>query len=125
MAVEVIFYSLAPKPPARGARAFEAVAVGKTSRGRKWYRLEATPETVYQFPDATGALAVEDWYFRNTPLDGSSWVAYSLGGEVFPLGNDDALARTPGGRAAVDNAVSCHRKGKPGWVVFIGGSGDE
>lgn len=125
MAVSVVFYSLAPKPSARGVKSFEAALAGKTSRGRKWYRLEATPETVYQFPDDYDEVAVIDWYYSNLLANREHWVAFRLCGELFSLGNDAVLQHIPGGREALTNALAFHEKGKPGWVVFIGGDGHE
>lgn len=119
MAVEVIFYSLVRKPPARGGKAIVAMAAGKESRGRKWYRLEAFPGCVYHFPDGCNYDSVVDWYYDNAPAHGWSWVAFSLGGELFDLGNDEALRGVVNGYEALKNAMSCHSRGCRGWVVFI------
>lgn len=118
MAVEVVFYSLAPKPAASGNKTYAAAAAGKVSRGRKWYRLESRPCDVYQFPDGTGDWDVLDWLDR-TPSVLKNRVAFMMQGVFYPVGNDTALNAVPGGPEALDNAIAMHKKGRDGWVVFI------
>lgn len=123
MAVEVVFYSLAPKPAASGDKTYAAAAAGKVARGRKWFRLECRPEDVYQFPDKSGswdagASAVYEW-LGNNPDAMRNYVAFQLGGEFYAIDNDAALSAIHGGAAARDNAIALQLKGKPGWVVFI------
>lgn len=118
MTVEVVFYSLAPKPAASGNKTYAAAAEGKVSRGRKWFRLESRPEDVYQFPDGTDDWAVFDWLDKNHAALRDR-VAFILDGVFYPVDNSSALNAVPGGPAALDNAISMHGKGREGWVVFI------
>lgn len=119
MAKEVVFYSLAPKPAARGVKAFEAAAEGRVARGRKWFRLECSPGDVYQFPNGTDEIAVLDWLAGNREAEVDS-VAFMIDGVFYAVDNDAALDAVPGGAAARDHAVSLYNRGKgDGWVVFI------
>lgn len=117
MAVEVVFYSLAPKPAASGDKTYAAAASGKVSRGRKWYRLECRAKDVYLFPDGTDYWAVGDWFDRQPA--GKTWVAYTIDGVLYNLNNYSALDAVPGGGMARDNARSCYEHGRDGWVVFV------
>lgn len=118
MAVEVVFYSLAPKPAASGGRTYAATAAGKVSRGRKWFRLECRPRDVYQFPDGIDELTVWDWLDKN-PDAVRDRVAFTINGSFHTMDNDRALTAVPGGAAARDHAMSLYGKGRDGWVVFI------
>lgn len=118
MAVEVVFYSLAPKPVAVGRKAWEDVAEGKASRGRRWFRLESGPEDVFQFPDGADDCAVRDWVEKNRSLVPSS-VAFMLDGELHSIDNGPALSAVSGGGEARNNAMSMQAKGRAGWVVFL------
>lgn len=117
MTTEVVFYSLAPKPAASGAKTYAAAAAGKVARGRKWLRLESRPDDVYQFPDGTSKWDVWDWLEKNPAA--MRWrVAFLLDGRFYKV-DSFVLASIPGGYAARDNAISLYEKGKEGWVVFI------
>lgn len=118
MAVEVVFYSLAPKPAASGDKTYAAAAAGKVARGRKWFRLECRPEDVYQFPDNTSEWEVWDWLGKN-PDAVRSRVAFIIDGRFHHMDNDAALAAMPSGEFARENAIAMYEKGRDGWVVFI------
>lgn len=128
MAVEVVFYSLAPKPAARGVKEFEAAASGKVSKGRKWYRLESRPGDVYQFPDNDPCFVADDvydWTYAHPEFvrDRVAFTVNTPKGPAFlTIENPAALDAVQGGRAAVENAIALYEKGKgDGWVVFIPG----
>lgn len=118
MAVEIVFYSLAPKPAASGGKTYAAAASGKVSRGRKWYRLESRPCDVYQFPDGVTEWEVWDWLDKN-PDAVRSRVAFTVNGAFHVMDNDAALSAVPGGRVARENAITLYEKGVDGWVVFV------
>lgn len=118
MSVEVTFYVLAPKPAARGVKAFEAAAAGKVSKGRKWYRLESRPKDAYIFPEGTDEIAVLDWLAGNREAEVDS-VAFMIDGVFYAVDNDAALDAVPGGTVARDHAIAMYEKHRDGWVVFI------
>lgn len=119
MAVKVVFYSLAPKPPGGGwIRVYEAVAAGKVYRGRRWFRLEACSSDVYLFPAGTGEREVVGWFAAN-PDCRLARVAFMLGGRFFLLDNGVALSAVTGGHAARANAISQYEAGRKDWAVFI------
>lgn len=120
MAVEVVFYALAPKPAASGDKTYAAAAAGKVSRGRKWFRLESRPDDVYQFPDNTEPEDVYDWLDCSpaAKMVRENRAAFLIGGEFFTI-NSIALDSVPNGASARDNAIALYEKGKAGWVVFI------
>lgn len=116
MAVEVVFYSLAPKPVVSGDKTFAAAAEGKVSRGRKWYRLECRPHDVYQFPDGTTEWEVWNWLDAN-PDAMQNRVAFTANSRFHPILNEEAL--NAGGKGSRENAISQYERGNEGWVVFI------
>lgn len=114
MAVEVVFYSLAPKPATNGSKTYAAAAAGKVSRGRKWYRLECRPCDAFVFPDGADESTVLEWLGKY-PDTMQDRVAFTVNGKFHYMVNDI----TSGNLEARDYAVSMYEKGREGWVVFV------
>lgn len=109
MAYEIVFYSLAPKPPSGGRAVYAAAVSGKVSRGRKWFRLEASPASTVLLSDLDQLDHVIQ-RLRPAPC------CYLLDGEFYRL--DNGLEH---GAAARDYAIDQFYRHNPGWVVFLEG----
>lgn len=116
---QIIFYRLAPKPPKVGWDYHTTVAMlkGKASRGRKWYRLEATSQDLYLFPSKTKYFDIWRW-IDSHPDELMDRVVFLCDGELHKLANAKALDAIPGGVKAREMAMKMYEEGVPGWVVF-------
>lgn len=117
MAKMVVLYRLGRKPPISGTNAIAAAADGKTGRGRKWYRLEATASDCWMFPDTVdkdGVIAFVDREYPREP-----YAAASIGGEYFSLNTPEPLLGVPNAKNTVDNAVALADMGQKSWAVII------
>lgn len=106
---QVIFYALARKPVGDGKALMSAAPAG-----RRYWRLEASPATVYEVPDTWAIEETEGWAAGNYEVSG--YAAYALDGTVrlLPTMRSDV----PHAGEQVQLALSRHASGKPGWVVF-------
>lgn len=109
---QLIFYALARKP-VRDGRALMSSAPA----GRRYWRLEATPATVFEVPDDWGASEAEAWA-KDTPAV-SGYAAYALDSVVRML--PTMCSDVPHAGEQVQLAIKRHAAGKPGWIVFNNG----
>lgn len=115
MGTVVVFYKMTQKPEPLQTRRGIRNTAGVKSRGRRWYRLEATPDDVYVWPGDAPPADIRTWAYAHDPM----WVAYTRDGVWEILPGSRGAKMYPNGEATVEDVIRYARNGRRGYVVFI------